>query len=337
MYNKIVGGTVLIVGDLHFSDVYKGKHKDYLLNCCGILAEIVAKVKAEKPSAVVFLGDLVGWVETNIKNRQVLAMFLKAFQEMRNVCPVYAVCGNHDMNGFPEFNLLAQLGLIITSSACSGYFDYYGTESSATPEVRFHLVDYGKEHGVLNLAEGSVSNVVLGHNNYTIQGVTNWYNDFDGIELGRLSNFDGVDMVISGHIHNPSPEFVSTQMPDDGICSLFYAGCPTRPVKEKNMYDSVWWIKFTYNGVDTDVTTEAWNLAPASEVFLDDNAFVEERDESVKEADRRKELREVLDDILQYRMLGGDPIEQVKNIPNATDDAKNMAINYLQMALNRQV
>ena len=332
---KVVGSEILIVGDLHFSDVFTGKHKNYLLNCSQILGELVAKVNEDKPSALVLLGDLVGWTETNIRDRQILAMFLKAFQEINIICPIYVVRGNHDMKGFPEFNLLSQLGLIITSSQCGGYFDYYGVQDAEVPEIRFHIVDYKQEETKLDLAEGNTSNVVLAHNNFTINGVTNWYAEHDGIELGMLQNFSGVDMVISGHIHNPSPEFVSAQMPNGDTCALFYAGCPTRPIKDKNIYNSVWWVKAKYNGVDTDIDTEPWELEPYEDIFVNGEFIEEKTKEEVDEEVRKEALTDVLQDILQYRILGGDPIQQVMNIPNASEAAKQMAVNYLQIALNR--
>lgn len=337
-YKKVVGKSILCIGDLHFSDVFTGKHKNYLTNCSKILGQIVAKVQSEKPSTLVILGDLVGWNETNIRDRQILSMFCKAFQEINYICPIYVVRGNHDMKGYPEFNFLEQLGLIVTSSMCGGYFDYYANEEQTIPEVRFHIVDYKQENNNLELATEGTSNIVLGHNNYTIQGVTNWYAEHDGIELGMLQNFSGVDMVISGHIHNPSPEFVTTQMPNEDVCGLFYAGCPTRPIKDKNMYDSVWWVNIKYNEStqSTDIMPEPWLLDPASEIFYEDDSFIEEKtDEEIQDEVRKDALVDVLQDILQYRILGGNPIEQVKLIPNASDDAKDIAINYLQIALNR--
>ena len=332
-FKRIVGSKILIIGDLHFSDVFNGKHKSYLVNCSKILSEIVSKVQTDKPNALVMLGDLVGWVETNIRDRQILALFLKAFQDINDICPVYVVRGNHDMKGFPEFNLLSQLGLIVTSSDCDGYFDFYGSEEQSVPECRFHIVDYNTETNPLSLLEGT-SNVVLAHNNFTVNGATTWYAEHDGIELGMLQSFSGVDMVISGHIHNPSPEFVQTMMPNGGMCSLFYPGCPTRPIKEKNMYNSVWWVKVEFNGESTDINTELWNLTPAEELFVQAEFIDEKTEEEIAEEVRKEALSEILHDILEYRIAGGDPITQVMNIPNASEDAKNVAAKYLQTALN---
>ncbi|MBO5386734.1 MAG: metallophosphoesterase, partial [Lachnospiraceae bacterium] len=152
MYNKIYGGSIMFIGDLHFSDVFTGKHKNYLANCFSVLGQITNKINEKKPKAVFLGGDIIGWLETNIKDRQVLSMFCKVLREWNEVCPVYTVRGNHDMKGYPDFLFLSEFGLIITSSMCGGYVDYYGYEGQEQPEVRLHIVDYNDETRALDLA-----------------------------------------------------------------------------------------------------------------------------------------------------------------------------------------
>lgn len=332
MFDKVVGGSVLCVGDLHFSDVFKGRHIDYLKECFEVLASLTTEIESSKPAAVVLLGDIIGWTETNIKNRQVLSEFCKVLRGWKNICPVYAVRGNHDLRGYPDFNFLAELGMIITGSACGGYFDFYGSESQEVPEVRFHLVDYKDEDRQLNLRTDGCSNIVLGHNNYMISGITGWYPYIPGVELGRLSNFNGVDMVISGHIHVPSPEVVMAGMPDGGSCMLFYPGSPTRPTKERGFYDSCWLGYFNYNpqAGSTLFEPKRFDLQPISEVIYPDEDFIDE--DSVKETSRKEALADILNDLLKYRLNQGDPIEQVMRIPNASDRAKEIACKYLRIA-----
>lgn len=336
MYNRVVGNAVMIVGDLHFSDVFTGKHIAYLENCFWCLSQITKKLEEKKPCALVLEGDIIGWVETNIKDRQVFSMFCKVLRDWNRICPVYAVRGNHDMKGYPDFQFLSEFGLIITSATCDGYFDYYASEGQEVPEVRFHLVDYKCEDTPLNLATNGASNIVLAHNNFTINGVTTWYNEHDGLELGMQQNFTGVDMVISGHIHNPSPEIYAAQMPNGEQCMLFYPGCPTRPIKDGNMYESCWYVFIKYNGSETDIDTEEFKLKPSSEIFYDSETFVNEKtEEEINEELRKENLKDVLSDILKYRMTSGNPIDQVMNIPNASEEAKKIATDYLQLAFNR--
>lgn len=335
MYNRVVGNSIMFVGDLHFSDVFQGKHKAYLENCFWCLGQITKKLEEKKPSALVLTGDIIGWTETNIRDRQVFAMFCKILRDWNRVCPVYCVRGNHDMKGYPDFQFLSEFGLLITSAMCDGYFDYYANEEQEIPEVRFHLVDYKAEDRVLNLNTDGASNIVVAHNNFTINGITTWYAEHDGIELGMMQNFSGVDMVIAGHIHNPSPEIYSTQMPNGDSCMLFYLGCPTRPIKDNNMYESCWYLFVEFNGSQTDINTEEFKLKPSSEIFYDSDSFVDEKtEEEINEELRKEALKDVLGDLLKYRMSSGDPIQQVMRIPNATDEAKKVAADYLQLAFN---
>lgn len=335
MADSIYGGKILIVGDLHFSDIFTGKHKDYLTECFDALRRITDKVNEVKPSALVILGDLVGETETNIKNRQVFSMFCKVLKGWNEVCPVYSVRGNHDMKGYPDFNFLEEFGLIRTGAECQGYFDYYGFKGQKLPEIRFHLVDYNDEDRHLDICEDT-SNVVLGHNNYTITGVTTWYHEHDGIELGLHENYADIDMVISGHIHNPSPEIVAVQMPGGGTCMLLYPGCPTRPIKERGMYESCLFVVVAFNEKtqQTDIDTEVFELAPLSEIFYEDEDFVDEKtEEEIQDELRKAALKDVLDDLLKYRMSQASPLDQIDLIPNASQDAKELAKKYLMAAM----
>lgn len=327
---EIYGGEVMIVGDLHFSDVYSGRHKDYLTECFWILRQLTDRIEQRKPKALVLLGDIVGWQETNIKSRQVLSMFCKILRNWNTVCPVFAVRGNHDMRGYPDFNLFEEFGLLITASACGGYFDYYGDKSQDIPEVRFHLVDYGKEEEALALCEDT-SNIVLAHNNFVINGVTTWFAEANAIELGMHQNFCGVDMVIAGHIHNPSPEMFSVTMPNGELCTLFYPGCPMRVQYMDNIWESCWTVHVRYNGKETDIDTEVFDLQPSTEVFYEKEDYIEE--DTAEDIERKAALKDVLDDLLKYRISQGSPIDQIQKIPNASQAAKDMACSYLNIAL----
>lgn len=334
---RIDGGEVLAIADLHFSDVFEGKHKNYLENCCKVLRQILNLVEERKPKAVVFLGDLVGWTETNIRSREVFSMFCRFFRKLHGYCRIFVVRGNHDMRGYPDFQFLIDLGLV---EVCD-YFDYYKNSSEdIIPEVRFHIVNYGEEGNARDYINGA-SNVAFAHNNFTIDGVTTWYNAHDGIELGMQQSLSGMDMVISGHIHTPSPELVGVDMPSGKPCYLFYPGCPTRPINtsatEQDKYDMCWAISFSYNPEEdsTGYDVIPFELEPYESIFYSDDTIINEKTEEELENEVRKEaLAEVLSDIIKYRMVGGNIMSQIDNIPNATDNAKTMAKEYLQVAYN---
>lgn len=319
--------SVLVFGDLHFSDVYEGQHKDYLTNCFSCMGKIVSLVEERKPDTVVFLGDIVGWNETNIKSREVLSKFVECFQRIFEVAKngIYAVRGNHDLSGYPDYDFLIKLGLL----KYTDHFDY-GFDSQGKPDVRFHLVNYGDEGRELDILEGS-SNVVLGHNNFVIEGVTTWYHEHHGINLNLHKPFEKVDLVISGHIHEPSPYLVEVAVPGGNSCGLFYCGCPTRPVKSKVGWDSCWAVDFTYQEGTTEFDAIPIELSPWDELFEEDD-ITEVSDDELAESIRREQLADVLQDIITYRMTGGDLMAQIDTIPNASEEARGVAKDYLRIA-----
>ncbi len=336
MSEKVVGGKILIIGDLHISDIFTGKHKDYLGNCFSVLSKLSAIIEEKQPSAIILLGDIVGNRETNIKSREVLSKFCDILQKWNNICPVYTVTGNHDLKGFSDLTFLARLGLVRTSQNCGGIIDYYGNAEQELPEVRFHLVDYGDEHREFDLCHGT-SNIVLGHNNYTIQGVTNWYQQHDGLEVAMMDNFANIDMVISGHIHAPSPDIAQVRTVSGEICQLLYLGCPTRPVKEPSNYDTCWVGEIEYFDSlgHTDVNTIPLELGSSADLYYDDGELINEKSETeIQEELRRENLKGVLEDLTKYRLGAGDPIQQIQNIVGANDASKKVAIKYLNLALD---
>lgn len=326
------GRKVLCIGDLHISDVFTGRHKDYLSNCFTVLGQITKKVESEHPACIVLLGDIVGWSETNIRSREVLTMFIRVLMRWNSVCPIFAVRGNHDIKGYPDFNMLCTIDLIKDAVATDGYFSY---SANGVEQCRFHLVDYGKEAEPLELSSVG-SDIVLGHNNYVIQGLTNWYQSKGGIELGQLKEFNGVEMVISGHIHRPSPQLLSTTMPDGNICQLLYVGCPTRPIAEESNYNTCWYTEFGYDSQtnQTQFYLEPMDLKPYEELFIDDGVVLSEDNEDENAEKMRKEaLTDTLKAIMDYQIVTGDYEEQVDNIPNATTKAKEIAKEYIRKAM----
>lgn len=340
MITNVYGEKGLVYGDLHLSDRFTGRHKNYLANCFSVMIDIEKQCEECKPSFIVFLGDLVGLHERNIRNRQVLLQICTFFNKLNVMTGgnVFVVKGNHDTGDFPEYQFLSGLGYFKTMKDCEGgFFDYYSSKEAPEPEIRFHLIDFGSEKRELEVLGGNAGNIALGHNNYTIPGYTNWYNEHDGIELSRLSNLVGVDMLISGHIHNPSPELISTEMVGGGTCALFYPGCPTRPSVDQGKYESVYYMKFEYSESDKATNWDALDfvLEPAENLFFQDDEFLDDLDEdAIEEKMRVEALHEVLGDILRCRMTAGNVFNQVRAIPNASDEAKDIACGYLQVAMD---
>lgn len=338
----INGGKIVIIGDLHISSTFNGQHKNYLLDCYEVLNRIIDVVEKENAQAVIFTGDLAGVNEKNIRDRQVLMRYMMFFRTLNKITGghVYAVKGNHDCGDFTDFDLFIGLGLIKNPK----YINYYGKRPGSKKveglEVRFHLVNYGDEHAKLSLSDPEVgaSDVVIGHNEYYIDGVTNWFSAGGDTQLNALDNFIGVSLVIAGHIHIPGDEILYTTLKDGSTIGLFYVGCPTR-VSER--YDDCWYFTFNYEvdkdgGAGTSYDARFFGLKPASEVFFPKEDFVNIEDSAL--AERKNDsatLTKIVQEIIESRITSGDLFRQIDLIPGASKSVKDLAKHYLTVA-NKQ-
>lgn len=327
---EIHGGKILIFGDLHLSASYTGKHISYLSECYTNMEIIVKHIKKEKPSAVIFEGDIVGVNERNIKDRQFLMRVIMFFGTIYNLTKgnVYAVKGNHDIGDFSDFDLLVGLGYLRNAS----YVDYFGDDGL---EARFHLVNYGDEKKPLPIVKEGASNIVVGHADYYIEGVTTWYSSkSNSVELKKLKNFCGVDLVISGHIHTPSEEILYTTLPDGESVGLFYTGSPSRTAER---FDDCWYLVFEYskeNG-STNYDAKLMGIEPANKVFYKEEDFVlSEEEQEEKELSERKQqvLDEIVQEVISSRIYTGDLFKQIDLLP-ADDETKDLAKKYLRKAM----
>lgn len=336
----IMGGKVVVIGDLHLSSSFRGSHKSYIYECYKNLDTIKEIVAKEKASAVVFLGDIVGVTERAIKDRQFLTRVIAFFLSLNELTKgnVYAVKGNHDAGEQSDFDMLIGIGCLKNPM----YLDYYGKRDGEKEcdglEVRFHLVNYGDENKKLPLTtdDNPASDVVFGHCDYYIEGVTNWYSKGNGVEVSNLKNFNGVSLIVSGHIHEPSDEVLYTTLSNGEPVGLFYPGAPGR-VKER--YDDCWYLVFQYGEDDddswsTNYDAHFFGLEPASEVYFENEEILgtEENDEKLEAARRSESLTAIVKEIMESRLTSGDLYAQIDIIPNATKEAKTLAKKYLERA-----
>lgn len=334
---RVVGGRVLVFGDLHLSATYEGKHKQYMFECYESMERVLEICKSENPSAVIFLGDLIGVNERNIRDRQFLMRVVMFFSQLNTMTKgnVFSVKGNHDIGDFSDFDFLLGLGYIKNPL----YLDYEGVEvvdgkEVSSLEVRFHFVNYGDEHEKLNLTSLDngvcASNIILGHSDFYIEGVTNWYSSRNGMDLAEFDNFIGADLLISGHIHTPSDEVLYTSMKDGSLLGLFYTGSLGR-VAER--YDDCFYVRFEYSSGGTGYGAYPVGLRRASEVFYPEESFIIE-DEEKEEADMQSQrLTEYVKEIMESRLATGDLFAQIDKIPSADKETKELAKKYLRDAI----
>lgn len=331
---KIVGGKILLFGDLHLSSSYEGQHISYISDCYANMEKIRNICEENKPSAIVFLGDLIGVNERSIRDRQFFMRVLQFFEYLNSLCNnnVYSVKGNHDAGDFTDFDFLLGMNLIKNPD----YIDYY-TNDGKYHEVRFHFVNYGHERDELSLLDmnSGVSNVVLGHSDYYIDGVTNWYSARNGVELCGLDNFCGVELVVSGHIHIPSEQILYTVLKDQSSIGLFYTGSPARTAER---FDDCWYVCFECMQDEegnwyTDCNPLLMGIPNAEEVFYPKENFeVGEEEDEDPVAVQSEKLTNLVKEIIESRITSGDIVNQIMINPAADEQTKKLAVEYYQMA-----
>lgn len=318
-------GDTLVVGDTHISDRVSSRHIDYFRDCQEFLMQITNSIIEHKIKVLILTGDLVGRTnEKNLASREVLLYFMKVIQQWNDLTGgnVYVVRGNHDISGkMTDFDMFVSLGLL----KMAPHIDASG--------VRFHLVNYG-EHTRDLAIEDSLMNVVVGHSEFHVEGKTDWFfRSHEAVNVASLNNFYGVDMIVGGHIHKPSPSVVETSIKDKSI-KLFYLGCGTRPAYDRNIWDKCFGLKFSSDDTTTELTQIDYNLRPVSEIFhptlVEEDVYQDFEEEPQLDSFSIEELQNILGDLNKYNLIGdANYRDQIKSYGRLDEDATNIALAYI--------
>lgn len=243
-------GEVLIFGDIHGTDRKSSIHVDYEEDTINVFTHILQMVRTRKPSAVVLAGDLIGInKDKNVKTLQFQAfvhMTLRLIADEVNG-ELYITLGNHD-----EGTTLTDTQYFLMTGVLRN------TDYLDIGDCRIHLINYGEENRVIDIKDGGY-NVAVAHNEFHVGRETNWFfNSAKSFELDKMMNFKGIDYLLVGHIHKPSPYPVTTSIGDKNI-TLFYLGCPTRPRVTDN-YSYVHVVSVIVNESDVRLEHIRWDL-----------------------------------------------------------------------------
>lgn len=320
MENKI-----LVIGDLHISDRFSGRHKDYLENCFDCLNMIEKSIIENEITHLICLGDWIGigLAEKNLKERRTLLRLIQVLQKWNKLLNgnVYSLRGNHDIGkNMTDYDFFVTMGLL-------KYVPQLDVGS-----CRIHMFNYGEETRPI-VVDNDKYNVGCFHTNLLIEGLTTWYRGGVGVELSSLKNLYGISMAIAGHIHNPSLRLVSTSINDSDI-SLFYPGCPTRPRLEPNMWEKCYGIVLTTNEFDTQMDVITFDLKPLEEVFttLEEDPSKDEEDEETVPFDLEA-LNEILNELEYFNVNSGlDYDSQIRRFAGLDKVAADIALKYLENA-----
>lgn len=320
MENKI-----LVIGDLHISDRFSGRHKDYLENCFDCLDMIEKSIVENEITHLICLGDWIGigLAEKNLKERRTLLRLIQVLQKWNKLLNgnVYSLRGNHDIGkNMTDYDFFVTMGLL-------KYVPQLDIGS-----CRLHLFNYGEETRPI-VVDNDKYNVGCFHTNLLIEGLTTWYRGGVGVELSSLKNLYGISMAIAGHIHNPSMRLVSTSINDSDI-SLFYPGCPTRPRLEPNMWEKCYGVVLTTNEFDTQMDVITFDLKPLEEVFttLDEDPSIDKENEETVPFDLEA-LNEILNELEYFNVNSGlDYDSQIRRFAGLDKVAADIALEYLERA-----
>ena len=320
MENKI-----LVIGDLHISDRFSGRHKDYLENCFDCLDMIEKSIVENEITHLICLGDWIGigLAEKNLKERKTLLRLIQVLIKWNKLLNgnVYSLRGNHDIGkNMTDYDFFVTMGLL-------KYVPQLDIGS-----CRLHLFNYGEETRPI-VVDNDKYNVGCFHTNLLIEGLTTWYRGGVGVELSSLKNLYGISMAIAGHIHNPSMRLVSTSINDSDI-SLFYPGCPTRPRLEPNMWEKCYGVVLTTNEFDTQMDVITFDLKPLEEVFttLDEDPSIDEENEETVPFDLEA-LNEILNELEYFNVNSGlDYDSQIRRFAGLDKVAADIALGYLERA-----
>lgn len=322
---------VLIFGDMHFSDSFKGTHINYMDSGRRLMARTIEIVKEEKPERVVFAGDFLGVQEKNVRLREFFIEIVKFLQELNKLTnnEVYIVKGNHDIDGYSvtDTEMLIELGLFKHQPNID-----LGEGSNVA--ARIHLVDFSFEDDPIDFADGA-KNIVVGHNDFAFNPMGLFSQRSNGVILSNHLVWEGVDLILSGHIHVPSTEVIDGRI-GNSASSLFVLGAPSR-VAER--VPDVYYVSIGLQGGGTsdEVAFEAnlFGLWSVEEEFLP-----KENREDLKEDDelalmRTKELRVIIQELTDDRLLRGSLESQIEKFPLVSSEVKEKATEYLRKAISR--
>lgn len=326
---------VLVIGDTHFDDVYEGRHKNYYQNTIDVMVQILKVIAERKPDLVVLAGDLIGVRpgKSKVKTRTYLQQIIGFIRSLGK--KVIVVKGNHDYAEDSDYDFLSNIGVFTSAKSLLYQVDIVPKDSKPDDRLRIHLRDYGKENLALDIEDNKEGvNIVVAHNEFYIEGREYRRNGAEAIELSKHTPFFGADVILSGHIHEPSPSIEDFTNLEGESTAFINLGCPTRP-SYSEQYNQVWFIEFEYKKEKSwDFNPIVIDLVPSDKIFNKKNELFEEVENQILNFDkqRRLDLDTVMTTLLEMGPNTLNIREQIRRIPAVREKAREKAIEYIELA-----
>lgn len=319
----------LTVGDLHLSDKHSNRHKNYFNSCVAHVNDITDLMVKEKITHLFLTGDIVGRTnaDKNMQTREGFLYLLTLFKKWNELTNwnVYSNWGNHDSGAnLTDFSMLHSLGYIKTPS----YVDFGNT--------RVHLLNFGETTRPIEF-DADRYNVAITHGNLQIANKTTWFRAGEGIEVSTLNNLYGVEFIIGGDIHTPSPHVVETAIKDKTV-SLIYPGNGTRPAYDAHIWNQCFGVIITSSESDgTTVALHTFELEKPEDFYnlvVGEDAMLEEEENTESSpAFSIDELSNILAELTNYSLLDNmDYSDKVRKMGGLDDEATELALEYIKEA-----
>lgn len=323
--------SVYIVSDTHFSDKESTVHLNYFRHCIDFCNDTTTRIRERKPDIIILLGDIFGrHKEKNLEQRESLSIFTRYFQTWSQMVNglLFTVVGNHDIAPtLTDAEYLSQIGILKR-------FDEIDL-----PNLKIHCLNYGEAHREVSI-DKSKYNVVLGHDEYIIEGHTDWFFvSKKAISLRTLTNIKGADLLISGHIHKPSKKVNTTTIDGEEI-KLFYPGCALEPSRDKTMPDTTYDVLLEEIDGVVKFTRIPIKLKPREELFRElltekdiAEAIYEIETKENDEGNKRsiQELSSILEKINDMSLFDDTSVEnQIKLMGRDNPQAVELALKTIK-------
>lgn len=342
---KVIGNTSVTFGDRHIENVYRGQHVNYQENCYWCMDKTLERVQLLEPELYNETGDFIG-VRTGVSwlsgDRIMLSRTMKFLDSIKGHKVINR--GNHDLHGSEERNdylFLSSLGYFDSPAHLAEEDKQVGRVMLESPDlidpdtneplrVVFHYVPYGKEFEKLDIVEG-ITNIAITHYDFRV-GLTNFTNNPEAIDLTTHEPFYGVDLILNGHIHQPS-ELKSFKTEGGTTCAFMNLGCMARPKRSED-YSFVWCavVKMRKNPItglpEVHFDPQVFELKPPSEIFLEDTEGSVA--EQVKAEGKQAQLSEALEGLRDFNWAGVSLSERL-NLMVLEPEIKDLIKHYLAL------
>lgn len=331
----IKGDKVVVFGDRHIEDIYRGRHKNYRKNCVDCMDLTTEVVKEEEPDLYVETGDFIGvrrdisWIAEDRELLEKTANFLSGLG-----CPVVINTGNHDIHGGTKKNDYVYL-------SNQGYFyrpQQFEEENQSVVKIEtskedmpiyLHFVKYGCDDIPLKAIPNAL-NIAITHGDFKL-GTKEISMNPDAIDLITHEPFFGMDYIINGHIHEPMEQAIEFKFANGKMCHFLNLGCMARPKISEN-YDQVWYmvlgVKEIMDGVwkyylepkilDLPKPEEIFNMTKSLKEMVE-----EEENESLEDLS-------MIFSALQDISFGTVSMEERVKLLPTTPKIKNLILEYLK-------